>query len=483
MGGDTLTRQGDLGERGSRMSSKAAMEKTEKKTRKDSTSSEDSLPRSPTRLAPPQTPKSPGRSLTSWKDFDESVELTKLNTNLGQYIELVKQLEAGHQGGLKSSGRTTINVTIDRSQVDIIQEKFTKGLGDLKDKCRKNDEIIAGLRAEIYRLKSEIKQLTKSNSDKESSIGELDLTVGQLKDEVARLEANLSFYKNQKGIFELQVQALQKKITNLNAQLGKVIAELKEKKINNAKLSSDLFRLEKELRFQISVKSRELMAERTKSNIDWEEIKTKKGEKYKIWMEDQLQKLQMTYQQQRGDFEETMKTMYQDKEKTLTASLSKAQNDAAKPNEEANKLKIQLETMKLKFGELEANHNLLTVKKLEISTELENKKNIFLAQMSAKKRELEELEKEYMAIKAKYEEMMKGINAAQVEVYSNTLTPEIRRISGRFGSQQVVSSGKTLNFSRTSSSFSASSASVEVNGVAEIKGIAGIKGLAAEIKK
>merc|ERR1712055_208841 len=454
-----------------------------RKPRKDSTSSEDSLPRSPTRLAPPQTPKSPGRSLTSWKDFDESVELTKLNTNLGQYIELVKQLEAGHQGGLKSSGRTTINVTIDRSQVDIIQEKFTKGLGDLKDKCRKNDEIIAGLRADIYRLKLEIKQLTKSNSDKESSIGELDLTIGQLKDEVARLEANLSFYKNQKGIFELQVQALQKKITNLNAQLGKVIAELKEKKINNAKLSSDLFRLEKELRFQISVKSRELMAERAKSNIDWEEIKTKKGEKYKIWMEDQLQKLQMTYQQQRGDFEETMKTMYQDKEKTLTASLSKAQNDAAKPNEEANKLKIQLETMKLKFGELEANHNLLTVKKLEISTELENKKNIFLAQMSAKKRELEELEKEYKAINAKYEEMMKGINAAQVEVYSNTLTPEIRRISGRFGSQHVVSSGKTLNFSRTSSSFSASSASVEVNGVAEIKGIAGIKGLAAEIKK
>merc|ERR1712055_601425 len=227
-----------------------------------------------------------------------------------------------------------------------------------------------------------------------------------------------------------------------------------------------------------SVKSRELVAEKTKSNIDWEEIKTKKGEKYKIWMEDQLQKLQMTYQQQRGDFEETMKTMYQGKEKALTASLSKAQNDAAKPNEEANKLKIQLETMKLKFGELEANHNLLTVKKLEISTELENKKNIFLAQMSAKERE-----KEYTAIKAKYEEMMKGINAAQVEVYSNTLTPEIRRISGRFGSQQVVSSGKTLNFSRTSSSFSASSASVEVNGVAEIKGIAGIKGLAAEIKK
>jgi hypothetical protein len=38
----------------------------------------------------------------------------------------------------------------------------------------------------------------------------------------------------------------------------------------------------------------------------------------------------------------------------------------------------------------------------------------------------------------------------QVALYSTTLTPEIRRISGRFGSQQVVSSGRTLNFSHTS---------------------------------
>jgi len=439
------------------------------KTRKSS-GSPDSLPRTPASMDT-QPPKSPGRSLTTWKDFDESVELTELNRNLSQYIELVKQLEAGHQGGLRSTGRTTINVTIDRSQVDIIQEKYTKGLADLKDKCKKNDELIAGLRAEIYKLKCEIKQLIKSNSDKERSIGELDLTIGQLKDEVARLEANLSFYKNQKGIFELQVQGLQKKIASLNEQLGKAIADLKDKKIGNAKLASDLYRLEKELRFQISVKSRELMAERTKSNIDWEAIKTKKGERYNIWMEDQLQKLKDTYEQQKGDFDETMKTMYLEKETKLQASLTKAQKEAEKPNVEAGKLKIEVETLKLKFGELEANNQHLNVKHLEISTELENKRNAYKTQLSAKDRELLNMQKEHDAIKAKYEEMLKGINSAQVEIYSNTLTPEIRRISSRFGSQQVVSSGKTLNFSRTSTSMTASSASFssEVNGVAEVK--------------
>jgi len=130
--------------------------------------------------------------------------------------------------------------------------------------------------------------------------------------------------------------------------------------------------------------------------------------------------------------------------------------------------------MKLKLGELEANNQQLGVKHLELSTELELKRESYRTQLSAKDRELARMRRDHEAIKAKYEELLRGSNRDQVEIYSTTLTPEIRRISNRFGSQQLVSSGKTLNFSRksTSGSIISSSSSGIMNGA---NGAIGVK--------
>merc|ERR1711962_1694496 len=410
---------------------------------RSSSSSPEGLPRTPSKLAPPIS-KSPRKSLITGKDFQASEELSVLNRNLIQYIELVKQLEAGHQGGIQHAGKTTINVTIDRSQITVIQEKYQKDLRDLQDKCAENDKTIAGLLVEIYRLESQIKQLNKSNSNKQSQLGDLNLIIGQLEAEVARLKAKLTFYQNQKAIFELQLKELQKEVTSLTNRLGKVITDFNEKKLTNAGLATQYYKIEKQLRFQIGVLSRELVAERTKTNIDWEEVQL------------------------------TMENLYEEKERNLVASLATAHETAGKPNEEASKLKVELESMKLKLGELEANHQQLGVKHLEISTELELKRESYRTQLSAKDRELARMRRDHEAIKAKYEELLRGSNRDQVEVYSTTLTPEIRRISNRFGSQQLVSSGKTLNFSRksTSGSIISSSSSGVMNGA---NGAIGVK--------
>jgi len=440
---------------------------------RSSSSSPEGLPRTPSKLAPPIS-KSPRKSLITGKDFQASEELSVLNRNLIQYIELVKQLEAGHQGGIQNAGKTTINVTIDRSQITVIQEKYQNDLRDLQDKCAENDKTIAGLLVEIYRLESQIKQLNKSNSNKQSQLGDLNLIIGQLEAEVARLKAKLTFYQNQKAIFELQLKELQKEVTSLNNRLGKVITDFNEKKLTNAGLATQYYKIEKQLRFQIGVLSRELVAERTKTNIDWEEIKTKKGERYKIWMEEELKVLQATYQTQMEEVQLTMENLYEEKERNLVASLATAHETAGKPNEEASKLKVELESMKLKLGELEANNQQLGVKHLEISTELELKRESYRTQLSAKDRELARMRRDHEAIKAKYEELLRGSNRDQVEIYSTTLTPEIRRISNRFGSQQLVSSGKTLNFSRksTSGSIISSSSSGIMNGA---NGAIGVK--------
>jgi len=434
--------------------------------------------------SPPQTPNSKssigssvlsspgGRSLTTWKDFDESSDLTTLNSNLEKYIELVKNLEKNHVDGLKSTGETVINVNIDRRKTIAIHSKYTSELSAVQEACKANSKKIADLLAEIFRLKSQIKILTNSNSAKKSAIGDLDLTIGQLDAEIARLKASLSFYEGQKVIFEAQKKALEEEIAGLNKRLELTIKNLNEATGKNAEILAEINKIEKELRFKVGVKGQELLAERTKSYINWEEIKKKKGEKYSIWMQGELDKLQDTYKDEMETVKKTLETQWEEKIKILDVDVKKAEAAAGVEDEEAKKLKIQLEELRLRVGELEASKQHLGVKQMEIKAEMEVKMVTFAAQKSAKEKELEKMKEDCSAIKAKYEEMMKGINWEQVAHYSTTLTPEIRRISGRFGTMQIVSSGKKMNFSKSSSETRmTSSEEVSIKGKSSVNGL------------
>jgi len=420
--------------------------------------STDSMPRTPSAMAPPSGPpsapsgpsgwvlSSPGKTLNSWRDFESSEELSSLNWNLSQYIELVQKFEGGHQGGVNTSSCTTINVNIDRSKIGEITERYSEGLADLKKHCTQNDKIIAGLLSEIFKLESQIKLLNRSNSDKLSVVGDLELTIGQLEGEVARLKASLAFYNGQKTIFEKRAKAFEEEIAGLTKRLESAIKELTGKRVENAELSSEIYSLEKELRFRISVLGRELVGERSKSSINLESIRSSKGEHYKIWMEKELRALKENFEQLKADAEITLESNYKEKKESLEASLISAEAEADKPDKESTLLKMELETLKLKLSEVEANSQQLKVKKLEISTEVEIRREAYKTQLSAKDRELERLKAEHEKMKMKYDEWLQGINTEQVALYSNTLTPEIRRISYRFGSEQLESSRTTINY-------------------------------------
>ena len=68
---------------------------------------------------------------------------------------------------------------------------------------------------------------------------------------------------------------------------------------------------------KVSLKSREVTAERTKTNINMEEIKEKQVESHKIWMKKQLDELREMYEKQKVDVAATMRDMYIQKVKLV----------------------------------------------------------------------------------------------------------------------------------------------------------------------
>merc|ERR1711970_527868 len=141
----------------------------------------------------------------------------------------------------------------------------------------------------------------------------------------------------------------------------------------------------------------------------------------------------------------TMRDMYIQKEAKLTAEKEKVVNKVD------TKIKEELERLRLQLGELQTNNQQLGVRKTEIAAELDLKSNAYAEQLSAKEKELEKLRGDHAKIRAEIEEMMVGLNHEQVVKYSQTLTPEMRRITdkarGRWGKEQLVNMSKVLNFS------------------------------------
>merc|ERR1712192_332416 len=232
------------------------------------------------------------------------------------------------------------------------------------------------------------------------------------------------------GELETQIEGLKKLLENK-------VEKLNKKRKENADIKADVKIKEKELRFQVSLKSREVTAERTKTNINMEEIKEKQVESHKIWMKKQLDELREMYEKQKVDVAATMRDMYIQKEAKLTA---------------------EVERLRLQLGELQTNNQQLGVRKTEIAAELDFKSNAYAEQLSAKEKELLKLRGDHAKIRAEIEEMMAGLNHEQVALYNQALTPEMRRITdkarGRWGKEQMGNMSKVVNYSHKFSSTS-----------------------------
>ena len=114
---------------------------------------------------------------------------------------------------------------------------------------------------------------------------------------------------------------LERQIEALKKELKDKVGDLNEKRKTNAQIKSDVNSKEKELRFKVNLKSKEVTAERTKTNM--EEIKEKQEESYKIWIMKQLDQLREMYEKQKVDVEATMRDMYVKKVKNSNQSKLK----------------------------------------------------------------------------------------------------------------------------------------------------------------
>merc|ERR1712212_61343 len=375
---------------------------------------------------------------------DNRKELESLNKSLNDYISMVQNLDSNWQRGIISR-RTTVNVNVDRKTISVniaIQEE----LQEIQKKCKKNDGEIAELLGKISLLEGQIREPRKPDLDG------FELTNKHLEDEVCRLKCSLKFLEEEKRTFEELKKDLEQQVEELKEKLKKKVDELNEKRKENADVKSDVRQREKELRFQVSLKSREVTAERTKTNINMEKIQEKHEESHKIWMKNQLDALTKMYEKQKVDVAATMRDMYVQKEVKLTAEVEKAEKEKI-VNKVDIKIKEELERLRMQLGELQTNNQQLAVRKTEIAAELDLKSNAYAEQLSAKEKELEKLRGDHAKIRAEIEEMMVGLNHEQVVKYSQTLTPEMRRIvensQGRWGKEQLVNMSKVLNYSHT----------------------------------
>lgn len=370
-----------------------------------------------------------------------------LNGLLTKYIKMVQALEEQQDGNTTMPSRnTTINVNIDRSKLIMVGSKYEKEVVAWKNKCAAADEEIAALLAKIAQLEAEIKMLIKRNSDKDSAIWDRDLTIEKLRAEISRLQANLSLAQHQKQIFESQLKGLRVEIAKMTADLKSVVADYTSEKKNSNVLAARLRALEKDLRFKISILGAELETESSSANVDLSTIDTQIKDRYQIKMAGQLQMLRKMYEQHTEACTESLKTLYKKKVTDLEKEIGQLPK-AVEQDGEFQELQVQLESCRLKSTELEANNLDLVSKHTALEAAVGERKRFFNDQLSAKERELKMLQQENEEVKKKYEKLMKELDMKQVRKYSNLLTPEISRISSRFGTATYVNTGKTLNFS------------------------------------
>jgi len=374
-----------------------------------------------------------------------------LNESLMKYIQMVRDLEKRlEEQGESPARKTVINVKVDRKKYVDIGVKYQKALIDAKDKVKDADDAIAKLMAKIAQLEAEIKILLKRNADKDAAIWDIELTIEKLKAELAQLEANLKLAEQQKAMYEKQIKVLRDEIGKLDAELKNVIKQYSEGKSNSYLLGAKLRTLEKDLRFKASVRQSELETESSMAKGDMTQIDEAFKERYKPGLENQLQLLGSLFVQYTTACQTQLEGLYKQKITDLEGEIATVPVPVTQDGK-FQELQVTLESSKLRARELEANNLELVSKKTVLETTAAERQKYFADQLSAKDKELLLLQQDNAAIKKKYEALMAEFDLKEVTNYSNILTPEISRISRKFGKEASVNNTRTINYSYTDS--------------------------------
>jgi len=248
------------------------------------------------------------------------------------------------------------------------------------------------------------------------------------------------------GMYEKQIKVVRDEVAKLTEELNNVVAAYANGKSKNYELGAKLRTLEKELRFKAAVAQTKLEAESSMAKGNLHQIDEAVKQRYKPGLDNQLEMLKNLYQEYTTACSIQLEGMYKQK----ISELEKEKENVPIPaiqDSEFQSLQVQLESLKLRTRELEVNNLELESKKSTLAASLEERKKYFSDQISARDKELKLLQDENEAIMKKYKAIFEQFDVKEVMKYSNILTPEISRISKRFGKESSVNNSRMINYS------------------------------------
>jgi len=359
------------------------------------------------------------------------LSLKHLNTLLLRYIGVVHDLEEDNIG--EESGE--INISIDQKEMTFLDRRYQDEIEGWNTEQKNSLNKIAELQAIIAKLKAEIEKLKKSGDTLDVTIKEKEKLIETLRMEVSSLQASLTPFLNQDQHFHGLMTRLQGEIGFLTGELNAAMASFQAEEIRGQDLSDRLDSLRTELQFKIEVLETELSSEREKTTVDISSMDVRIKGEYINRLKVEIDILRGTYEEFMTMTQEKLEEKYKDKLTKLELELSLALSKHSS-SEDIAKIRLQIEKLQAKIGELQKSNLELSLTWSKLSVEMHEEETAFRAQLSVREREIEHYSKETARIQALLEVLNKRLleERAEVQVYDRLLTPEIQRIRSRHSS-------------------------------------------------
>jgi len=311
-------------------------------------------------------------SKTSITVVPQNLNLRQLNELLLKYIDQVRFLESRQD----MEGHFTVN--INRSEIDALHQQYSGQLADWRTRCEAA----------------------------EAKWGEANVQVGSLQD-------------------------LSREVSRLQGELERMRREMEEERKRNNGQNVHWRAEEQELRNRIAVLETELKQERGRGQVDISSIDSKLKGDYEKRLMAEVRSLRKMYEDQMKKAQEEWLRMHQTKLSELETALARERAQQSSSGVEARELRILVEELRRKTGELEESNRNLGMKSSQMSVQLQESNSMHQAQMASKDMEIEELKRRILEVQRQYEEIYgtKLEDLQEVKVYGGIIMPEIQRLT------------------------------------------------------
>jgi len=336
-------------------------------------------------------------SVSSMSSSDEEVlnthnmSLKQLNDMLLQYINQVRDMD---------SMETSINMNVDRREVDALHVKYDAIVRDWKSKYERAEHDLADARA------------------------------------------------NQGNIGDLQ-----REITHLRSQLDAANKSRNQEQMRSSDLESKLRSMETDLRNRITILETELANEKSRGSIDMSSFDSRMKGEYEERLKKELKTLRKLYKANMKHSQEEFMRSHNQKIADLERALAYEKNHNSSAVVEARNMRVQVEDLRRRIGELETSNQSLGHRASELQVNMEDQAAKYESKIAGKDQEIAYLKQEIQNIKRQYEDIYgtKLEDLAEVKVYSGLIVPELQRMR-----HQSRSRAKSVTRKASTSSISSS---------------------------